>query len=84
MVDYRTSRIKAMQERVDALTIGGGLSLFLQGVTNNGRGGDSADGSYSADLFFPSPDRKVRKRLHKRHGGARQRGADCACHIFRA
>ncbi|MEK7313458.1 MAG: carbohydrate porin [Deltaproteobacteria bacterium] len=55
MVDYRTSRIKAMQERVDALTIGGGLSLFLQGVTNNGRGGDSADGSYSADLFFQAP-----------------------------
>ncbi|HZX36243.1 MAG TPA: carbohydrate porin [Thermodesulfobacteriota bacterium] len=55
MVDYRTSRIKAMQERVESLTIGGGLSLFLQGVTDNQGGGDSADGSYSADLFFQAP-----------------------------
>ena len=55
MVDYRTSRIKAMQERVDALTIGGGLSLFFAGVTDNEGNGDSADGSYSADLFFQAP-----------------------------
>src|SRR3972149_4345229 len=55
MGDYRTSRIKAMQERVDSLTIGGGLSLFLQGVTENQGGGDSADGSYSAGLFFQAP-----------------------------
>src|SRR3989304_7099615 len=29
MVDYRTGRIRALEEKVGALTIGGGLWLFL-------------------------------------------------------
>lgn len=56
MVDYRTGRIKALQGRVDAFSIGGDLSLFLQGIGNNSKGyGEKADASYSADLFLIIP-----------------------------
>lgn len=55
-VDYRTARIKALQERVGAFSIGGDLSLFLQGIGNNSKGyGEKADASYSADLFLIIP-----------------------------
>ncbi|OGP17867.1 MAG: hypothetical protein A2V21_306500 [Deltaproteobacteria bacterium GWC2_55_46] len=53
MVDYRTGRIKALQEKVEALSIGGDLSLIVQGVS--GGGTNKADGSYSADLFLIAP-----------------------------
>lgn len=56
MVDYRTGRIKAMEERVGAFTLGGDLSFFLQGLVNNNQGsGDRADVSYSGDLFLVIP-----------------------------
>ena len=56
MVDYRTGRIKALQERVDAFSIGGDLSFFLQGIGSNSKGyGEKADVSYSADLFLIIP-----------------------------
>jgi len=56
MVDYRTGRIKALQERVGAFSIGGDLSLFLQGIGNNSKGyGEKGDASYSADLFLIIP-----------------------------
>lgn len=56
MVDYRTGRIKALEEKVGALTIGGDLSFFLQGVVNNAEDmRDKADASYSGDLFLIVP-----------------------------
>lgn len=56
MVDYRTGRIKALQEKAEAFSIGGDLSLIMQGATNTGSaGGDRAEGSYSADLFLTVP-----------------------------
>src|SRR3990170_7613948 len=56
MVDYRTGRIRALEEKVGALTIGGDLSIFLQGVLTNAEGlGKKADGSYSGDLFLIVP-----------------------------
>jgi len=56
MVDYRTGRIRALEEKVGALTIGGDLSIFLQGVLSNAEGlGKKADGSYSGDLFLIVP-----------------------------
>src|SRR3989337_566401 len=59
MVDYRTGRIRALEEKVRALTIGGDLSFFLQGVVNNAEGmpvsKDKADASYSGDLFLIVP-----------------------------
>ncbi len=56
MVDYRTGRIRALEEKVGALTIGGDLSFFLQGVVNNAEGmKDKADASYSGDLFLIVP-----------------------------
>lgn len=56
MVDYRTARIKALGEKVEAFSIGGDLSLFLQGIGENSQGyRDKADASYSADLFLITP-----------------------------
>ncbi|MBI5235448.1 MAG: carbohydrate porin [Deltaproteobacteria bacterium] len=56
MVDYRTGRIKALSERVDKMSVGGDLSLFLQGIGSNSGGyGEKADASYSADLFIVIP-----------------------------
>ena len=55
MIDYRTGRLRAMEERLEAFTIGGDLTLFLQGVMSNPAGADGADGSYSADLFLMAP-----------------------------
>lgn len=56
MVDYRTGRIRALKEKVDAFSIGGDLSLILQGILKNDNGRDGkADGSYSADLFLIKP-----------------------------
>lgn len=59
MVDYRTGRIRALEEKVGALTIGGDLSFFLQGVVNNAEGlpvsKDKADASYSGDIFLIVP-----------------------------
>lgn len=56
-LDYRTGRIKALKERVETFTLGGDLSLFLQGLVNNNQGnwGDKADVSYSGDLFLVTP-----------------------------
>ncbi|MBI3756260.1 MAG: carbohydrate porin [Deltaproteobacteria bacterium] len=55
-VDYRTARIKALGEKVEAFSIGGDLSLFLQGIGNNSKGyGEKADASYSGDLFLITP-----------------------------
>src|SRR3972149_11517590 len=53
MVDYRTGRIKALQEKVEALSIGGDLTLIVQGISAEGV--SKADGSYSADLFLIAP-----------------------------
>jgi len=56
MVDYRTARIKALSEKVEAFSIGGDLTLSLQGVLNNSEGfREKADASYSADLFLIVP-----------------------------
>ena len=55
MVDYRTGRLRAMEERLDAFTIGGDLTMNLQGVVDNPAGRDGAEGSYSADLFLMAP-----------------------------
>lgn len=56
MVDYRTGRIRALEEKVGALTIGGDLSFFLQGIVNNAEGlKEKADASYSGDLFLIVP-----------------------------
>lgn len=56
MVDYRTGRIMAMQEKVETFRIGGDLSLFLQGIGKNSRGlQGKADASYSADIFLIAP-----------------------------
>ena len=56
MVDYRTARIKALGEKVDAFTLGGDLTFIMQGISERGSNGQSrADGSYSADLFLTIP-----------------------------
>lgn len=56
MVDYRTARIRAIQERVDAFSIGGDLTLVLQGALKNRQaGGNRAEGSYNANLFITAP-----------------------------
>lgn len=56
MVDYRTARIKGLQEKVEAFSIGGDLSFFLQGVGKNSQGlREKADASYSGDLFLLVP-----------------------------
>ncbi len=55
MVDYRTGRLRAMEERLEAFTIGGDLTMFLQAVADNPAGPDGAEGSYSADLFLMAP-----------------------------
>ena len=38
MVDYRTARIKALGEKVEAFSIGGDLTFFLKGVAKNSQG----------------------------------------------
>ncbi|MDO8444541.1 MAG: carbohydrate porin [Deltaproteobacteria bacterium] len=53
MVDYRTARIKALDQKVGAFTLGGDLSFFLQGFSVDGEG--KTDGSYSGDLFLTIP-----------------------------
>src|SRR3989338_4350123 len=56
MVDYRTARIKALGEKVEAFSIGGDLTFFLQGVAKNSQGfQEKADVSYSGDLFLIVP-----------------------------
>lgn len=56
MVDYRTGRIRALQEKAESFSIGGDISLILQGTLKNDDGeGKKADGSYSADLFLTAP-----------------------------
>ena len=56
MVDYRTARIKALTEKTEAFSIGGDLSLFLQGIGSNSQDfGTKADVSYSGDLFLIAP-----------------------------
>ncbi len=53
MVDYRTARIRALDEKAGAFTLGGDLSFFLQGFSIDGEG--KTDGSYSGDLFLTIP-----------------------------
>jgi hypothetical protein len=53
MVDYRTARIRALEEKAGAFTLGGDLSFFLQGFSIDGDG--RVDGSYSGDLFLTIP-----------------------------
>lgn len=53
MVDYRTARIKALDQKVGAFTLGGDLSFFMQGYSQGGKG--RADGTYSGDLFLTIP-----------------------------
>lgn len=53
MVDYRTARIRALEEKAGAFTLGGDLSFFLQGFSIDGYG--RVDGSYSGDLFLTIP-----------------------------
>lgn len=53
MVDYRTARIKALDQKVGAFTMGGDLSFFMQGYSQGGKGG--ADATYSGDLFLTIP-----------------------------
>ncbi len=56
MVDYRTARIKALAEKVEALRLGGDLSLFLQGIGRNSQGLKKAvEVSYSGDIFITAP-----------------------------
>lgn len=56
MVDYRTGRIRALQEKVEAYSIGGDLSLILQGtLKNDDGGGKKAQVTYSGDLFLTGP-----------------------------
>lgn len=56
MVDYRTARIKALQEKVETFSIGGDLSLFIQGILQNSQDrAEKADVSYSGDLFLIAP-----------------------------
>lgn len=56
MVDYRTARIKALKEKAAAFSIGGDLSLFIQGILKNSQGYmKKADASYSGDLFLIAP-----------------------------
>ena len=53
MVDYRTARIKALDQKVGAFTLGGDLSFFMQGYSAGGKG--RVDGTYSGDLFLTIP-----------------------------
>ena len=53
MVDYRTARIRALEAKAGAFTLGGDLSFFLQGFSIDGDG--RVDGSYSGDLFLTIP-----------------------------
>ena len=52
VVDYRSGRMKAMEEQLEAVSIGGDLSLFLQGFSN---GKEETDTSYSGDVFLIAP-----------------------------
>ncbi len=53
-IDYRTVRLKAIEEKIKAFSIGGDLTFFLQGVQGS-KVADGAEGSYSANLFFVAP-----------------------------
>lgn len=52
-VDYRSARIKALDQKVGAFTIGGDLTFFMQGFTSNRD--SKTDGSFSGDLFLTIP-----------------------------
>ncbi len=54
-IDYRTVRLRAIEERTDSFSMGGGLTIFLQGVYGTAGVASGVEGSYSADLFFVAP-----------------------------